>query len=175
MKSRLLYLLVLGISVISLTSCYDDDNKFDVTSAKDMAGEWQCAVRYGGEVHHATFRTSNTSADVEGVLLLTDGGTFWSAAVDVNCDYSARSFETPASGNKNKYIKSGKIGDFTVIVKNGKITLSVIELPSKTTRADKIEFTIMFSDDDENEEIKVVGYRKTGFLEDNDFYYEEGL
>lgn len=187
MKTKLIYLLF--SFALLFTACEDDDDDFDYTSAGIMGGEW--CVTVDGDPSPIIIRTSNTAADVAGKLLLTDCANFWDFTLTVDNDLKALTFATPEAGVKNQVIydeiadskdyngdgdkKDIVAYDILVKVKGGKITLGVVELPSGV-KADKIEFTISFEDDQDGafaNEYKFVGYRVTGFDEDIDYPYTE--
>lgn len=184
MKNKLIYLL---FTFVLLFSACDKDDDIEYTSAGIMGGEW--CVTIDGSEDVFTMRTSNTASDKAGELLLRDDADFWDFIVTVSNDLNTLTFSTVDAGVKNQVLKDEVADkkdynedgdkndlvpyDILVKVKGGLITQKSVKLPSGVM-ADKIEFTVAFEDDDNAfTEHKIIGYRITGFEEDEGFAYKE--
>lgn len=161
------------VGIVTFTSC-QKEYEMDFTQAGLMAGQW--IVSGDPYLDHWTLNTANSENDDPGKLLLTDGGDFWEFTVTVDANTSGLTFgQTTPVVNQwyNVAVKDPVIRpyDIEVIVKNGKIERNAVLLPSGTM-ADKITFTLAFEDDD-FEEWTMVGYRYSGFVEDDNYVYTE--
>ena len=149
-----------------LSSCEKDNSMPDIPPLQILSGEWIVSGDPYMEDEGWTLTTSNTNDNAPDKLLLTDKESFWHFVVAVPADPWKAAFGQNTPTDNLDYDEIG------VIIKNGKITPQAVTLPSGF-KADKISFTLAFEDDD-YEEWRIVGYRKSGFLEDVGYiYYEE--
>jgi hypothetical protein len=186
-KIKLLLLLPTLLAVVALNSCREVDP--GGTAVQEMCGEW---IAYSPDFHaDFVLRTSNTAANDPDTIILTDCPAtgypaswtsypgLWGFTVKAKVDYKAKTFSCtevtndfyilPSTGIINPY-------DIKISIKNGKITPKAVQCPSGVM-ADKIEFEILFEDVKDagapaDYFLEIVGYRTTGFLEDEDFVYE---
>jgi hypothetical protein len=177
MKNIKLISLVWALVVIVGFSSCDRDLEPGGVAVEEMCGEWVAYVPDYDLTFH--LKTSNTANNESNTLLLTDrsaSGTgaagFWEFTVRTTCDLGAKTFSCTDVTNEYWTEVNGVYQpyDIKISVRNGKITENAVELPSGTT-ADKIELEISFSDDEPGTYYKIVGYRYSGFFEDDNFVY----
>jgi hypothetical protein len=174
MNKKLIFIFSICLTLI-LSSCEDDNYAPDL-HVQILAGEW--VVSGDPYIDSWTLTTSNTNSNGTNSLLLTDSESFWYFTVIVPAEPWLASFgqENPV---RNQYYEVQTQDpiivpyDIEIIVKNGKVTPEAVILPSGW-KADKISFTLAFEDDNPNfAEYRIVGYRKSGFLEDVGYVYHE--
>ena len=180
MKSIKIISFVLALTtIVGLSSC----QKFEPggTATEAMCGEW---LAYSSDFDMPfTLKTSNTTNNEANKIIVTDrtaagtGADFWGFTVKADCDLSAKTFSCTNVQNDYWTETQGVYTpyDIKISIRNGKITEKAIELPSGV-KADKIEFEIWFEDIADagapaDYFCKIVGYRKSGFYEDDDFVY----
>ncbi|GHT73848.1 hypothetical protein FACS189456_4730 [Bacteroidia bacterium] len=181
MKNTKFIRLVMALSIAVLaTSC--EEPEAGGTSVEPMCGEW---ITYSPDFDFSyTVRTTNTSDNASDKLLVTDrnaagtGASFWGYTVRTNCDLSTKTFS--CTNVDNEYWSETAAGvynpyEIKVSIRNGKITERAVELPSGI-KADKIEFEIWFEDISgegfpSDYFTSMIGYRRSGFLEDESFVY----
>lgn len=139
-----------------------------MTSTVDLAGEWMVTIDgiLGDEKYEDVYGmgqmlwiTYNTNADNGKEIWLDDLQSFWETKVKIPCDVNALTFgsSTPVP---NQYYD-----DCDITVTGGKVTFGGALTPSGMT-ADKIEFYITYSDDENGFTYYAHGYRRTGFVAD---------
>jgi len=180
MKQNILIILVITfLSAFSFTSC--EKIEPGGTNVEAMCGEW---IAYSPDFHHEFhLKTSNTANNDADKIIVTDrtaagtGAGFWGFTVKAGCDLTAKTFSCTNIENEYWTEVGGvyKPYEIKISIRNGKITEKAIELPSGVL-ADKIELEIWFEDiADEGLPAdyfcKIVGYRISGFDEDDDFVY----
>lgn len=177
MKNIKLISFVWALAVmIGFTSC--EEAEPGGVAVEEMCGEWVAYnLDYGIDFH---LKTSNTANNEPNKIILTDRsatGTgaagFWEFAVRVDCDLATKTFSCTNVANEYWTEVDGVYTpyDIQISVRSGKITENVVELPSGAI-ADKIELEICFSDaENPDTYYKIVGYRYSGFFEDDDFVY----
>lgn len=164
--------LLITLAVAVLASCKKIEAGGTATQA--LAGEWVVmidAVDANGEIafedpygvgSDTRVWTYNTAANVSNKMFLTDVEVgedycFWEYKVELDCDADALTFGGTSTD---------LINDIQVAVTGGKITLNGEKTPSGMP-ADKIEFYVVFEDDDYAgalyDRLYVHGYRYTGF------------
>ncbi len=181
MKKNILIISALAfLFAIAFTSC-NDDVVAGGTAVEKISGEW---VTYSPDFdmsfHLKTSSTSDNESDKIIVTDITTAGTsagFWGFTVKSDCDLSALTFSCTNVTNQYWTEKNGVYTpyDIKISIRNGKITEKAIELPSGV-KADKIELEIWFEDIADagapaDYYCTLVGYRYSGFLEDEDFVY----
>jgi hypothetical protein len=144
------------------------------TAVQAMCGEWQAYVVEWDE--ELKLLTSNTADNVNNKMRIAFD--YYNFVVD--CNLSTETFTATNSLSRWWSGANSYIVDATVT--GGKITRGVVEVPSKTYKQDKIEMTIAFGDFKlessgavqwSGETITVVGYRRTGFLEDENYFIKQ--
>jgi len=159
---KIFYFMILGLGVALFSSC-EKDLEIGGTATEQMAGDWY--VQYSADPEHAPsgdyyyFTTYNTASNVPTEMFLDGMETFWQFKGKVNVDLSTLSFS--ADNVQNEYYDS----QFTVL--NGKILKGAATAPGSKAKTDSIYFQVKFSDDDDGLTYTLSGYKKTGFLEDN--------
>lgn len=179
MNKKIILLTFLAGFVLFTTSC-QKDYETPITSVGLLAGQWYV---YSADLDLTwTLYTSNDMQDKPGNLIITDGldpskhGNLWDFTVTVPCDANALNFGNASEVTNQWYYIQKKDPvivpyDIQIILKNGKVEPNAVLLPSGTM-ADKITFTIAFGDDSPAfTEYTMVGYRISGFTEDNGFIY----
>jgi hypothetical protein len=186
MNKKLIFILLACIT-LSFASCNEKDDYAPSLSVQILAGEWimtvpEFFIENYGYPETWTLRTSNTNDNSSKALLLNDDETFWSFVVTVPAEPWGPSFgigedDLPVV-NQYYVIQNGIIVynpyDEKFLIKNGIVTPKAVTLPSGW-KADKISFTFGIEDGAGGfEEFRMVGYRLSGFLEDEGYvYYEE--
>ena len=185
MKNIKLLAIVLAFSaIVGFNAC--EKYERGGTAVESMCGEW---VAYVVDFDmDFTLKTSNVANNEPNKIIVTDrnvagtGTTFWGFAVKANCDVSSKTFSCTNVTNDfwTEKTVAGVTGVYTpydikISIRNGKITEKAVELPSGV-KADKIELEIWFEDIGEegfpaDHFCKIVGYRYSGFSEDDDFVY----
>jgi len=178
-QNILIFLAIAFFSAFAFTSC--NDVKPGGTAAESMAGEW---VAYSSDFDMSfTLKTSNTSNNESNKIIITDRSAsgsaagFWGFTVRADCDLAAKTFSCTNVDNEFWTETAGVYTPYEIkiSIRNGKITEKAVELPSGV-KADKIEFEIWFQDigdagAPDDYFCKIVGYRTSGFYEDDDFVY----
>jgi len=176
---KLLSFVFVLVAIIGFSSC----EKFEPggTAVEAMCGEWVAhCVDFDYDFVMKTSNTANNDADK---ILVTDrttagtGTSFWGFTVRANCDLIAKTFSCTNVDNEYWTEVSGVYRPYNIkiSIRNGKITEKAVELPSGVM-ADKIELQIWFEDIVEeglpaDYFCTIVGYRTSGFFEDDDFVY----
>jgi hypothetical protein len=178
-KIKLLSFVLALTTIIGLNACQETEP--GATAVESMCGEW---VAYSSYFDHVfALKTSSTANNDADKMVVTDrnaAGTntgFWGFTVKANCDLAAKTFSCNEVANEYWTETNGVYTpyDIKVSIRNGKITEKAIELPSGVM-ADKIELEIWFEDIADagapaDYYCTIVGYRKSGFFEDDDFVY----
>lgn len=143
------------------SSCSKED--IPMTSTVDLAGEWMVTAYVGEEEIYGPFMvlTYNTNADDGKEIWINELSAFWdpSLQVKVPCNISTLTFGSDQS------LVNANGDNFTVIVKNGKVTFGGTKTPSGKP-ADAIEYQVEYSDDP-GTVYTFKGYRRTGLVEDD--------
>ena len=177
-KIKLLFVLALA-AIIGLTACQEIEP--GGTAVESMCGEW---VAYSPDFDYVfDLKTSSTANNDANQIIVTDrtaAGTstgFWGFTVKAGCDLVAKTFSCNEVTNEYWTETNGVYTPYPIkiSIRNGKITEKAIELPSGVI-ADKIELEIWFEDIADagaptDYYCAIVGYRKSGFFEDDDFVY----
>ena len=147
-----------------------------------MCGEWQVyVVEWDGwhdyeEDGPIKLITSNTAANVNNKMRIAFD--YYNFVVD--CNLATETFSVTDSPSTLWYGGDTPY-DGEVTLTNGKITRGVVEMPSGTRKQDKIEMTVELGELKHRftgavgvpaETVTIVGYRRTGFLEDESFVYK---
>jgi len=164
-------LLFITISVFAFQSC---EKEFDPggTLVEKMAGDWYCELQFedGGEwvnllslygFDYFLMTTYNTAAN-NNELFLDDGDALWPFKGKVICDVANLTFNTGGKQTTNLYDE-----DIPFEVKNGKVLLGEgLSVAGHVT--DSIYMEVEFADDP-GEIYRIVGHRRTGFTDDDEF------
>ena len=181
MKQNILIISAIALlSVFTLASC-DSDVDPGGTRVEAMSGEWVVYNSDFDAVFH--LKTSNAPNNEANKIIVTDrsaagtGAGFWGFTVRADCDLGTKTFSCTNVANEFWTETNGVYTPYEIkiSIRNGKITEETIELPSGV-KADKIEFEIWFEDIVDEDlpadyYCKIVGYRYSGFLEDDDFVF----
>ena len=177
-------LTILAFAAALLTSC----SKFHVenTATVNLAGNWMCSI-YASDgtnwvpVEEAEFLTYNTADNVPTEMWIDDGKGFWDTACKIDANNSGYSFGKSGKEYLDYY------NDVAQLIWGGKVTVDGAKAPGTKSVVDKIEFYMAFSDDDYDGDdtthdaaldpyccaYYVVGYRRTGFPEDDDTFVDD--
>jgi len=152
--------IILGVSLMMLSSCKKDLPDVGSTAAEKVANEWWVTYTEGGVDligHPVKLGTYNTSAN-NNEIWVDDFENFWQIKIKAQVDYSNLTFA--ANNAQNEYYAS------TATITNGKVILGGGH--SKTGNiTDSIYFQIKFSDDPVPGTIyTVTGHARTRFSED---------
>ena len=165
------YILFIAVFVFALQSC---EKEFDPggTLVEKMAGDWYCELQfeddgewinllslYGYDYFKMT--TYNTAAN-NNEMFIDDGDELWPFKGKVTCDVANMTFNTGGKQVENLYDE-----DIPFEVMNGKVLLGAAHSVAGHV-TDSIYLEIEF-DDDPGEIYRIVGHRRTGFTDDDDF------
>jgi hypothetical protein len=178
-KIKLLSFVLALTAIVGLNACREIEP--GGTAVESMCGEWVAYSSYFDLVF--ALKTSSTADNDANRIIVTDrnaAGTdtgFWGFTVKANCDLASKTFSCNEAANEY-WTETGGVYtpyDIKISIRNGKITEKAIELPSGV-KADKIELEIWFEDIADADApadyyCTIVGYRKSGFFEDDDFVY----
>lgn len=173
MKNIKLILTFLFIAWAAM-SCRKEEDPGGVAIG-DMCGEWHITV--DGTPKGTLITSNNVNNDIN-KLVISDKLNYYWFNVEVDLNLSARTFSVDTAINQEYYNLTWSASsartipyDIKIIVRNGKVTKDAVTLPSGV-KSDLIEFQIGFEDDGTPYELhQIVGYRRSGFLEDEDFVY----
>jgi hypothetical protein len=173
MKNIKLVLTFLLIAWAAM-SCRKEEDPGGVAIG-DMCGEWHITVDGAPK---GTLITSNNVNNDANKLVISDKLNYYWFNVEVDLNLSAQTFSVDTAMNQEYYNASWNASlartipyDIKIVVRNGKVTKGAVTLPSGV-KADLIEFQIGFEDDGTPYELhQIVGYRRSGFLEDETFVY----
>ena len=169
---KCIYLLLIMVPFISFQSC---EEKYEPggTLVQKMAGDWYCELQFedDGEwinllslygYDYFLMTTYNTAAN-NNEMFIDDGEELWPFKGKVTCDVSKLTFNTGGEQTDNYYDE-----DVPFEVMNGKVLPGAAR--SITGYAtDSIYMEIEFADDP-GEIYRIVGHRRTGFPEDDEFH-----
>jgi hypothetical protein len=171
MKNIKLFLTFLFMACV-LLSCRKEEDPGGVAIG-DMCGEWIVTV---DGTSAAKIYTSNNVDNATDKIMITDLLSYYWFKVEANVNTTTRTFAVDTAVNKEYYNTSWSSSsartlpyDIKIIIRDGKVTKEAITLPSGV-KADMIEFSIGFEDDGYALH-EIVGYRRSGYLEDETFYY----
>lgn len=168
------HLLLFAFIAIAAMACRKEAEPGGV-AVQEMCGEW--IVYTSTPPFDRSFRlyTTNTSDNDPAKIRLSDKQAFWGFNFVANCNYGARTFSSNEALSEHYYVSNGedKVFICNITVTDGQIIENgVTTLPSGTL-ADKIVFKIGFSDDDTPYTMyEFVGYRHSGFAEDEGYVYK---
>jgi hypothetical protein len=181
------FLIIIVVITLIFTSCKQEYTNW-YASTYDLAGEWMVTVEQSVAEYEYIFEgkgempnsanieswewedlydsgitnvlTYNTAKDVSNELIVDDVHSFWDYKVVVNANLDAKTFEIGNTPNL-------AYDDCDISIIRGKIMLDAATAPGSGNKADSIIFYIKFSDDGYGfTYMKVSGFRKTGFEED---------
>ena len=164
---KILYTLVIPVLLSLAVSC----EKFDPgqTETMNLAGNWMCTIYIPGDDGWIPYKgveivTYNTAANLPTEIWINDGKAFWGTLCKVAADNDNWTFGAAGVEVLDNYNGTGQM------IWDGKVTENGAKAPGTDTTVDKIEFFIAFADDDEPYAAPYyfVGYRRTGFPEDDD-------
>ncbi|WP_158841404.1 lipid-binding protein [Polaribacter sp. L3A8] len=143
--------------ILGFTSCDEGgDPDPGATSVVEMAGDWFVQLNGTGSYYHLS--TYNTAADNGKEMWIEDLGTFW--------EFKAK---TPVNTNELTFGGSNLASNYEGYEITINITNATISKGTATTSggntSDGISLDIEFSDD-AGTVYKLVGYKRTGFSED---------
>jgi hypothetical protein len=176
MKKFLSILTILAL-FSTLFSCNKEEDEFDYTAVKTMAGQWYVQFLDGSNADllggHTELLTSCTSSNAPDSLVIADLGKIlghfgakYGFSFKTKIDLTAQTFAVANSQNNYYTASNGVYSNYNIkiTVTEGKITNATKTLPSGN-KADEISFKIEFSDDP-GVKYTIKGYRVSGFLED---------
>jgi hypothetical protein len=154
-----------------LVSCSTEEIDPGKAANNELSGEW--FVNYDHDVFgndpfgvgYTRILTSTTASQSATDLIITDEENFWDYRVKARMDIAAKTFGSP-----DTLISYVDGYDIKVLIRNGKIIEDAVTTASGVV-ADSIYFEVWFEDLEgatgiPNDILKVSGYRRTGFLED---------
>lgn len=162
-KLNIISIILSLFLAVSLTACDEGgDPDPGQTSTVDMAGDWFVEFLVDGEdiygIGHARITTYNTAADDGTEMWIDDNQNTWWFKVKTPIDVNSLTFAGAGlASNVDGYEVTVDILN-GVIVKGGATT-------SGGNISDSIYFEAVFSDDPTTT-YQLVGYKRTGFLED---------
>ena len=158
MKKNIIYTLILF--AFAFSSCRKDTIDAGGTAVQDVAGEWWTQVDDGSGFGSDYFRLStyNTAANTADKMFIDDGNGFYGMKGVVNVDAKARTFSVTDADELYYGVK--------MTVTDGKIVKDGIKAPGSGVTTDLITLTVTFSDSP-GVAYKLMGYRRTKFLEDD--------
>lgn len=161
---KILYSLMAIFAAVSLTSC--EDFEPGGTATEKLAGNWICTIYASDgsaweEIYDGEFLTYNTADNDVDKIWIDDDGNFWETKSKIDCDVNTLSFGKEGAEYENVYY------EMTQKIWGGKITFDGAIAPVSGAKCDKIEFYNSYSDDEDELTYYIVGYRRTGFTEDD--------
>jgi len=162
MKKIIYKTLITLLFLISFNSCdVIEDSVIGSTLVVEMSGDWYVKLLLNDVDKGGGFQkisTYNTASDDGKELWIDDRGHLWQfkAKAIANTDNLTFSGNDLAS-NYDGY-------EITVTITNGKVTKGDV-ITEEGNPTDGISFDIVFSDDPNNT-YNVIGYKRTGFAED---------
>ena len=168
--------IVTLIAACALLALSASCEKFDPgqTATQNLAGNWICTVYVPDGDGWAPYTgaeiiTYNTAANLPTEIWVDDAEAFWGTLCKIAASNDERTFGAAGVEVLDNYNGVGQM------IWGGKITENGAKAPGTGTVVDKIEFFIAFADDEEPYAAPyyVVGYRRTGFPEDNDNFIED--
>ncbi|MCL2027389.1 MAG: hypothetical protein FWG79_02765 [Bacteroidales bacterium] len=179
MKNIKNILLIALVTIVAMACRKTEDP--GGTNVQAMCGEWQVyVVEWDGwhdyeEDGPIKLITSNTAANVNNKMRIDFD--YYNFVVD--CNLATETFSV--TNSLSRYWDDADPYEADITLTNGKITRGVVEMPSGTRKQDKIEMTIELGELKyaptgtvvlPAETVTIVGYRRTGFLEDENFVYK---
>jgi len=169
---KILYTLLAAAALLCSVSC----NKFphEGTAAENIAGSWLCTIYYASGTewvpyYTADYMTYNTAANLPTEIWLDDSKNFWGTKCKVDADVNNFTFGANGKEYIDQYFQANQK------IFGGKVTKKGAIAPGSESQVDKIEFYIQFSDDEPSYGTLyyIVGYKYTGFPEDEENYQLE--
>ena len=161
--------ITIALVALAAASC----NKFphEGTATESLAGTWFCSIYYSDgtqwvDYYEAKYNTYNTAKDVPTEMWIDDLESFWGTKAKIDCDAAGMTFGKQGAEYLDIYNAVNQK------IWGGKVTEKAVTVPGSKSIADKIEFFIAFEDDNTPYETTfyVVGYRYTGFPEDDETF-----
>ena len=172
-------ILFLAFVAIAAMACRKTEDPGG-TAIQEMCGEWQIYVAQNDNDAPIKLLTSNTSDNSPNKIRLACSKFMFNFIA--TCDLASKTFS--ATNAPSEYWRStaypGRTYKLDATVTDGKITKDGVTLPSGS-KADKIEFKIRFANEidsstgpqpDDATIYSFIGYRRSGFLEDEDYVYK---
>ena len=174
------HILIIAFVAIAAMACRKAEDPGG-TALQAMCGEWQVYIVEWSSWHNfdadgpIKLLTSNTAENVNNKMRIA----FDDYNFVADCDLGAETFSVTNSLSTHWIADSAY--DSRVTVTNGKITRGVVAVPSGTFSQDKIEMTVALGEMRNRitevvrlpaETVTIVGYRRTGFLEDENYVYK---
>lgn len=162
--------ILVFLSITFFISCAEDEGYEEYTvetsNVEDVSGDWYVQAYLGEQlvVDYFLITTSNTNSDDGNLLQIYDHLNFWWFNVPVPFDpstltFSGQDIESRIPDDPEDYVTG-------TTVANGVITPNGTTSTGTEKTVDKIEFDIQFDDDSSSRVFHFVGYKRTGFLED---------
>lgn len=160
-------LIILGVSVIVLTSCKKNLPDVGGTSAERMANEWWVTLNFGGvnvygNDYHGKIATSNTASNNNEIWVSDfpsgSTGNIWGFKVKAQADLNNLTFSA------NQAVSDNPAYAIKVNITEGKIIPGAGHSRSGNV-ADSIYMKIEF-DDDPGTIYELKGHSRTKFIED---------
>ncbi len=173
------HILLVAFVAIAAMACRKDAEPGG-TAVQEMCGEWEVFVAEKNNTAPVRMQTSNVSDDDPSKLRLVCTNATYRFNFVASCNYSARTFSATNAPSEHWISTAypGTTKTMNVTVTEGKITEDAVTLPSGS-KADKIEFKIKYNniinagvaEADDPTVYSFVGYRRSGFLEDEGYLY----
>lgn len=164
MKSKILYKVAIGFLFLSLVFSCDkiEDAEIGGTNLEDMSGDWYVELLVDGSdiygIGHSLISTYNTATDDGTEIWIDDLHHIWDFKVKSSVNTDSMTFSgTDLPNNVDGY-------DINVTISNGAIVKDGATTSGGNT-SDSITFDAVFSDDPTTT-YQLVGYKRTGFAED---------
>lgn len=159
----------ISLAILALASVSCEKFPHEGTATESLAGNWWCSIYASDgtqwvEESEAEFQTYNTALNVPTEMWIDDMKNFWGTKAKIDCDATAATFGKNGAEYLDIY------NNVNQKIWGGKITPDGAIAPGSKSTCDKIEFFIAFEDDVTPYETTyyVVGYRRTGFPEDDE-------
>lgn len=159
-----------ALSVFGIAGCDPDAPEVKYTSTFPLNGEW--AVTYRVETSPGIFLDqsgytgliiSNTASDNGDSIWISDDGNFWDFKIKAAARAKSKSFSSEGS--------TSTIAGYhiNVVVSDGEVFLDAVVTKAAKTTTDSIYMKLEF-EDDPGVIYHCSGVRRTGFLEDDEYY-----
>lgn len=162
---------ILGlVCFVVMLACQPEEPGVKYTSTFPLNGEWAVVYRiesspgiFEDQSGYTGLTISNTASDKGDSIWMSDDGNFWDFKVKAAARAKTKSFSS--EGSKNMVAGYG----INVIVTDGKVILDAVVTKAAKTVTDSIYMKLEF-EDDPGVIYHCSGVRRTGFLEDDEYY-----
>ncbi|HMV09920.1 MAG TPA: lipid-binding protein [Cyclobacteriaceae bacterium] len=156
--------------ILTVMACQPDAPEIKYTSTFPLNGEWAVAYRietspgvFEDQSGYTPLTISNTASDKGDSIWISDNNNFWNFKIKAAARAKSKSFSSEGS--------TSTIAGYhiNVVVSDGKVFLDAVVTKAAKTITDSIYMKLEF-EDDPGVIYHCSGVRRTGFLEDDEYY-----